>query len=420
MGKKILESKALFVFLSIVVAIILWFYVTSLDGNQHTKTIKNVPVTFTGIDTLEARSLMIVGDVPTATIEVKAAPTVLAKLTDTTMRAVVNVSQITEAAEYTLAYTAALPSGITQSQVEIVSGYTGNITFTVARYSSREVEIRGQFTGTAAPGYMPGNTDEFIFAPGKLTISGQSNLVNQVAYALVTVDNQNLEDSVSGNYAYELIGANGEPLKNLDVTCDVDRIYVTYPIWATADLKLDVKFNYAGGVCADTMDYTLSTDHITVAGTKADIAGITDRTLTLATINLATVHDGDELRFAIPLADELNNLTGISEVTVTIHLDSNLVTTTVGAEDISLINIPDGWKATLVTQILPVEVRGTEGLMGNLVMENVRVVVDLKDANVAPGQFAHPAKIYLDSSGSADQIGIVGTDYKVVVALSKK
>lgn len=420
MGKKILDSKLLYIFLSVIIAVSLWFYVTSLDGNEDSKKISGIPVTFTGVDILEERGLMIVGTTPTVSVEVKAAPVVLAKLNDKTMRATVNVSQITEASEYTLAYTVSLPAGISQSQVSFVSGHTGNVRFNVVRFSSREVPIRGQFIGTAAEGYLPGDVDEFIFAPGKLTISGQSDLVNQVAYVLVTVDGENLEDNVSGSYPYQLIGVYGQPLEDLDLTCSEETIYVTYPIWATTEIKLDLKFTPGGGVNEHTMNYTMSTDRITVAGTKDAVAGISGGSITLANINLAAVHDGDELRYTIPLADELTNLSGITEVVVTMHLDKSLVTDTVEVTDIDWINLPEGWSASLVTQVLPVTVRGASQWMELLTPESLRVVADLKDVNLAEGQYTVPVRIYLDSVGTAGEIGVVGTDYKVVVSITKR
>ena len=42
MGKKILDSKILYAFLAIVIAIFLWFYVMSIDGNVMPNTIHNL------------------------------------------------------------------------------------------------------------------------------------------------------------------------------------------------------------------------------------------------------------------------------------------------------------------------------------------------------------------------------------------
>ena len=419
MGKKILDSKILYIILSVIISISLWFYVTSLDGNLSTKPIKNIPITFTGVDILEERNLMITSSVPPATVEVRAAPTVLYKLTDESIRLTVNVSQITEASEYTLAYTASLPAGVSQSDVEFISGQTGNVTFTVSRFISREVEVRGRFVGTVAENHLPGSDDEFIFAPKKITVSGQANLVNQVDHVLVTVDGDKLSEPVNGEYPYQLIGVDGEPIAGLDVNCSEDVVYVTYPIWATKEIDLNVNFITGGGVSKDTINYTMTTDSITVAGTKEVIASITEGSITLATINLADVGDGDQLTYTIPLADELINLSNITEVTITIDLPSNLTTKTFHITEITWIGLPSGWNAQMVTQVLPVEVRGRTNLLEDLIPENIRVVVDLKDINLAPGQYSMPVKIYLNSAGTAEQIGVKGTDYKVVVSISE-
>lgn len=419
MGKKILDSKALYIFVSIVLAVVLWFYVTSLDDNLNTKTIKNIPITFTGVDILEERNLMITSSPATTTVEVRVTPAVYWKLTEKTIRATVNVSQITEASEYTLAYEVSLPSGVSQSEVEFVRGQTGNVTFTVSRFTSREVEVRGVFVGNAAENYLAGENDEFIFAPKTIKISGQANLVNQVDHVLVTVGGDNLTDDISGFFEYQMIGVDGNPIENLDVTCSDDTVYVTFPIWATKEIDLEVKFITGGGVSENTIDYTLSQEKITVAGTREAIDSLTDGTITLATINLATVEDGDELTYTIPLADELTNISGVTEVTVTIDLPSDLETKTIDVTEINWIGLPEGWSAQIVTQVLPVQIRGWGSLLADLTQENLRVVADLKDANLVAGQYMVPVKIYLDSVGTAEQIGVMGTDYKVVVYISQ-
>ena len=419
MGKKILDSKVLYIFLSIIIAVALWFYVTSLDGNLSEKPIRNIPVTFVGEDILEERGLMITSSTPTVNVTVKATPLVLYKLTENSLRVTVDVSQITEASEYRLAYTVSLPSGVSQSDVEFVSGQTGNVSFTVSRFISREKEIRGKFVGTVAEGYLAGEEDEFIFAPKTITVSGQASMVNQVDHVLVTIDGTDLTDTINGNYTYQLIGVSGEPLTDLDVVCSEETIYVTYPIWATAEIGLDVKFVAGGGVSVDDITYTMTADHITVAGTKDAVESITSGSITLATINLAAVNDGEELTYTIPLADELTNISGITEVTVTLDLPDDLVTKTIDVTEISCIKVPDGWTAKVITQILSVTVRGREYLMDELTADYLRAVADLKDINAAAGQYTVPVKIYLDSIGSVDEIGIMG-DYKVVVSLSEE
>ena len=418
MGKKILDSKALYVALSIVIAITMWFYVTSMDGNQRSHAINNIPITFVGEEQLTSRGLMIAGDPPTASITVKATPAVLAKLTDSSVQLMVDVSTINKAGEYTLAYTVKLPTNVSSSQVQYVRGETGNVTFTVAEYRQREIELRGKFVGTTAEGYLAGDQEDFVFTPAKITISGQAELVNQVAYAEVVVDGDNLSETVRGNYPYQFIGASGDVISNLDVECSAETVQTTFPILATAEVPLEVKLVEGGGVSLDQVKYTMSAETLTVGGTKTAVeALLTEGSIELGTIDLGTVHDGDEIVFDVALTDELSNISGINQVTVTIDLDDSLKSKTVEATNITCISAPDGWTGKPLTQMLKVEIRGSQELLDAVTGDNVRVVADLKDINQAAGQYTVTANVYLDSVGTRDQIDVVGRDYKIVVSL---
>ena len=418
MGKKILDSKALYVVLSILIAITMWFYVTSMDGNQRSNPINNIPITFVGEEQLVSRGLMIAGDPPTASITVKATPTVLAQLTNDSVELVVDVSSIDKASEYTLAYTVKLPSNISASQVQFVRGETGNVTFTVAEYRQREIELRGKFVGTTAEGYLAGDQEDFVCTPSQITISGQAELVNQVSYAEVVVDGDNLSETVRGSFPYQFIGASGDVIANLDVTRSVETVQTTFPILATAEVPLEVKLVEGGGVSLDQVKYTMSADTITVAGSKTAVdALLTEGSIELGTIDLGTVHDGDEIHFDIALTDELSNISGINQVTVTIDLDDSLKSKTIEVTDINCISPPSGWAAKALTQMLEVEVRGSQELLDAVTPDKVRVVADLKDINQAAGQYTVTANVYLDSVGTRDQIDVVGRDYKIVVSL---
>ena len=114
------------------------------------------------------------------------------------------------------------------------------------------------------------------------------------------------------------------------------------------------------------------------------------------------------------------NLSGINEVTTTVHILPQLSVEAFETDNISCINVPEGWRADVVTKLISVTVRGRESLLEQLSAENIRVVADLKDVSAAAGQITVTARIYLDSAGTAEQVGVMGTDYKVVVNLTKE
>ena len=418
MGKKILDSKALYVVLSIAIAVVMWFYVTSMDGNQASKPIRNITITFSGEEQLESNGLMIAGDAPSANITVKAKPAVLAQLTDKTVELVVDVATIERAGDYTLAYTVKLPSNISASQVQIINEGTGNVSFAVAEYRQREIELRGKFEGTTAEGYLAGDQEDFVFSPNKITVSGQAELVNQVSYAEVVVTGENLSENVRGDFPYRFIGASGDVIDNLGVECSVATVHTTFPILATADIPLKVELVAGGGVSLDQVTCTLSQESLTVAGSKTAVEAIqSEGSIVLGTIDLGTVHDGDVITFDIALTDELTNISGVTQVTATLDLDDSLKSKTVEVTNIDCISPPDGWAAKALTQMVEVEVRGSQELLDAVTPDKIRVVADLKDINQAAGQYTVTANVYLDSVGTRDQIDVVGRDYKIVVSL---
>ena len=243
--------------------------------------------------------------------------------------------------------------------------------------------------------------------------------MNQVDHVLVSVGGENHDKDISGSYSYQLIGVSGEPLTDLDVQCSEETIYVTYPIYSTATIMLDVSFVTGGGVSSDDIVYTLSSNHIMVAGTKEAVAAVAGQSITLATINLGDIREDTVLTYTIPLADELINLSGVTDVTVTIDLPADLIARTIPVTEFSFLEVPEGWTAAAITQVLAVEVRGSAALVNALTPESVRVVADLKDIPQVAGQYTVPAKVFLNSVGSANDIGIMGTEFKLTVTLTE-
>ncbi|MDE7171900.1 MAG: hypothetical protein K2O11_08545 [Oscillospiraceae bacterium] len=430
MGKKILDSKILYMVLSIIISLSLWIWVTSRDENKDSQRF-TIPITFEGVDILEDRGLMIVNENVTASITVRAAPMILATLNNNPPQLVANVSSISAEGTHRVVYSTRLPSGsgVNDNDVEYISGASGTaVNVEVARSLRREgIEIRGEWQGSTAEGYLAGDKDDFRFDPGTLTISGRAELVNQVAYAKVIVTGEDLTESVGDYFPFQLIGASGDPL-DLDISCDVDTIYTSFPIRATAEIPLEVKVTPGGGLGVDDVSVKLDTDSIVVAGSREAVDGLVNLgAITVASIDLATLEDdvaenGGERTYSIPLTDELENVSGVTEVTVTLKIRKRVETREfeVKADRISTTSAPEGWQPSIITQVLKVKIRGTAALLDELTEENIWAVANLQEINAATGQHTVSASVYLNSAGSEGDVGVVNpASYTVVVSLAQ-
>ena len=375
---------------------------------------------------------MIVNQNVTASIAVRATPLVLATLSNDPPRLTANVANITTEGVHVVNYRVVLPASVRETDVEIIYGGSGGLSGStvkveVARFLQRDVPIRGEFKGSVAQGYLAGDAEDFMFSPGVLTISGQAELVNQVSYAKVVVDGEELTENVEKGLPFQLIGASGDPL-DLNVSCAVDEIYTVFPIRATAEIPLEVKLIEGGGLRASDVAVELSAPSIMVAGTKEAVAALVNEgAVTLAAIDLATLDDeyvrnGGQLTYQIPLPDELENLSGVSEVKADITVKKRVETRTFEVTTrISALGAPEGWRADIITQAVQVKVRGTEALLDELTEESIQVVADLRNINQAAGQYTVPASVRLYSTGTVGEVGVLNPNgCTIVVSLVRE
>ena len=415
MGKKILDSKLLYALLAIVIAVALWFYVAAVENNTDDITIKDVPITFVNEEVLEERGMIISnGYNQEATLKLTGPMIELAKLDQEKekIRLTIDVGKITSPGEQTMAFDLDLPS-VYESSVTIQDWTPKNITFTVSRHIRKEIKVEGKFTGKLAEGYM---RDEFVIRPGKIEISGIESEVNRVSHALVTLGGEKEFDATfRGEMGFDLIDFQGNVLSDVKITCPVESVSVELPIIKTADVPLAVKWITGGGVTdvEKYVDYTITPSIITVSGAEEDLEPLKE--ILLGEINLSTVIGRQIFEFDIPLASELNNLSGTTraKVEVRVHGLSNKI---MEVDNILLENIPEGFTAESVTKTLQVLVRGPMENLDLILPINLRVVADLSKIDAVVGRYTVPVKVYLD--GTSD-VGVVNNDYKIVVDLAE-
>lgn len=425
MSKKLLDSKFLYVVLSIIISVSLWYYVTTVEGVTDTDTVHNIPVVFEGEDILMENGLMITSENPSVNMKFEGTAATLVKLKqDGAITLSVDVSAITMPGTYTVAYETAY-SGVSKNSFSVVDQSPVNVTITVERYVTSQIEIKGEFTGQLAEGYMfqldNNNQPKFTFSPQTLTVSGKKSDVDRIAYALVTIGNMELSETIRGEFTYELFGWDGEPLDpgTLDIECSHDTISTTLRVLMYADIPLSVEFVDGGGASLEeNVIWEMSVDSIIVAGEAADMESLLARgKLSVGTINLAEIAENETtIVRTIPLAEELTNVDGVTEVVITISI-SGLVSETLEVTEFDIQNIPEGYKATVQTKSLNVVVRGTEEELELVSAANLRVVADLTDINLAGGQYTVNAKIYFDGIGNA---GVVGTSYPLAIRLTEQ
>lgn len=409
MLEKLKEQKWIYVVLSILLAILFWYYVRIVEDPEYTKTIRNVPVEIVGIDELEQRGLTVTSQSQEyVDITVRGNSSVLDQLSRSTIEISANASSVLEAGEdFPLAYTIKYPSTVAPGSVRIEQYSPERITVDVNKLYSQTFEIEFMFTGSVAEGYQKG----FVTVnPLSVTVSGQMDQVTAISRVVAILHRENLTEAVSEDLPVVLLDADGNQL-NLDVKLNTQTTHVTMPVVVSKEIPLVMTYTYGGGISeTNVQQYVTSIIHpstITVSGPKEDIETLSEHFL--GNIDLSKINGTTSMTLPIQLDSRITNESGINEATVVVTI-AGLATRSFDVTNIELQQIPDGYYASTVTQMRTVVVRGTEEALAQLDAGQIRIVADLSGVS-AVGSASIPVTVYLDAGA---EVGIIG-EYSIVV-----
>ncbi|MCI8475347.1 MAG: hypothetical protein HFF07_08450 [Oscillospiraceae bacterium] len=398
--------------LSVVLAIVLWVYVVGVLNPDSSGPVRNLPVEFVGTDALESRGLMIVsGGEQTITLHVSGKRDALQSLSAETVSITVDVSSITQPGQYESEYLVSwLPSAVSVNSLAITDRYPQRVSYTVVRQAVRTIPVRGTVTSRVVEGYQAG---EFSFAPATLEVRGEESLVNQIDYALVTLDLEDRTETYSGDLPYTFISFTGDQLDGKGIEADAALVRTTLPIFQLKEVELKVNLIHGGGTTDQNVTCEIEPKTIMVSGAPADLEPLKE--ISLGDIDLSKVLGSDTLTFPISLTPELTNVSGVTEAAVKVSV-RGLATATLEVDNIEFINVPAGYTPQKVTQTRQIQIRGEAEAVASVTQSQLRIVADLNNAVAATGTQTIPVKVYLD--GRSD-VGVVG-DYNIVVSITRQ
>ncbi len=408
------KSKLITMVISLLAAICLWLYVVTVVNPDGTTTISNIPVTFSGAEVLrEDQGLVITGDyqdMVTVTFSGKNADLKKLNQSRDEISAVVDVSRIRSTKDYTLTYDVQLPGTVQESAITVMERSPGNITIHVEKLAKKPVPVKGDFSQVeVADGYM---LDSTTFDYDTVTVEGAESVVNQIEYAVVSMNRTNVDKTITEQLSYTLVDANGDPVDTTDLTMDVDAIDVTLTIVMYKEVKLDVKFIDGGGATADDVSYTIEPETITLSGDATALDGV--NVIQLDNIDLSTImKNEDTVTRQILIPNNAVNVSGEQEATVTVKIKNKEIST-IRTSNISFTGVAEGLEAKSIAQQMQVTFRASADDIRKISANNVRIVADMSEYTL-PGTYQVPVQVSFDGFPGA---GVVG-EYTVAVTLSR-
>ena len=400
------ESRWVFVLLSILLAIIFWFYVRATVDPDGTTSIHNVRVETTGTNVLTSQGLTISSISPqTVELRVEGPTSVRTRLLQhrSSLYMLADVSRCAEG-ENVVRCKPILPENYNWDELSLTDQEPASLTVTVEKLYSQSFDVHFQLSGKVAKGYQMGTP---AVEPGQVIVSGPVEQVEQVEQVAAILKTEELKERFAGDLPLVPLDKQGKPLTDLEITLSAETAYVVVPVVVSKTVELTVDVVAGGGAAAEDAKVDIEPKTIVVSGSEADLEGL--EKIFLGKIDLSDVVGTNTFPFAITLDPRLENVSGIGTAQVTVTVEG-LSTQIFAVTNIGTTAPPNGFDVSVVTQSVTVTVRGREEDLANIDASQLQIVADLSEVN-ALGSRRVPAKVYLNGTST---VGVVG-DYTVVV-----
>ena len=399
--KKIYNSKAFWMIVSLLASLAIWVYVTSVETDESKTTFRGVKVELVGEDIRRDSKNLVVTDMDTSTVtvEVVGPRRIIGSLSSDQLVAQVDVSKLSRAAYTSQQYTIVYPDGTDTSKLSENRRTPETINFMVSAQTSKSIQVRGSFDGSLAEGYtaeMP------VFEPSTITITGSEAYLKDVEYAWVTFSKENVDSTYSVETGFTLMDANNEPCSTTGISFSTDVVTATLPLLTLKEVNLDVNIIEGAGATKANTKITIDPVSVTLAGDSSLLAGMNK--IILATIDLTDFSSTFTETYTIPIDNELKNTTGVTKATVTVEI-VGLETKTFRVTNFSCINATEGYEADIITESKEITLRGTPEALAQIKDENIRAVADLTDYKESTGTYMPQVRVYVDGFTDVGAIG---------------
>ena len=350
------RRKALQVIASILVAIAVWVYVDVEKAPDRTKTIRDIPVEFSGESTtLADKNLMLLsGYDTTVDLTIKGPKRELVKISKDNVRLVASTSSIDSVGVHTLRWDPIYPDGVQSSALTVDWASKYKVTVTVGELYTKEVPVNCTVTGQVADGYFTGET---VLDPTSLVLRGQRDDLLNVAYAKLTVDISGATRSVIQTESVQLYDNDDNPVDNSNIRTNASLIQAKVPVLTTKEVSLAVELSGVPGVAGQSIKTTVSPTSVRLIGEADVLENINE--IVLATLYIedlelwqqnsyvVTAPDGTWLANSNEVATVEISMEGIEETTVTVdafrytNVPSGLYPEVMGSLDVRLWGLSD-------------------------------------------------------------------------------
>ena len=346
---KILEHPGVLT-MAVILAVICWILINSVNDPISYMTITNVQVKLlnTSMITDQGNVYTVLDDtdvVPVVTV--KARRSVIEDLDKDDIYATADIEDMTSLNTVEIQYY----SSKYDSEIEDIDGSIENVLLSIETKLTDIFVLEVASSGEPADGY---ELDSVSAEQNQVRVSGPESVVSSIASAIATVDVSGATSSISTYVDVKLYDSEGNSIDTSDLTLNITTVKVTATVlpWKTVPITVEVGGTPADGYVTNGV-VTVDPESVRLAGRSTLLSSIDSVVIPAEAVNIdgctsslqITVNIEDYLPEGVTLSDS-----GSGTVNITVGIEAaETQSLSVNLSDITLDNIPDGYKAQIVS-----------------------------------------------------------------------
>lgn len=359
--------------LSVVIAILLWSYVMSIENPQETRIYRNVKVNYLNTDSIENRGLTVSNlQEVYVNIRVRGNKKDLDKLYVESIVANADLEGYSYG-ENRIPITARLKTN--RDSTEIVSISPSDVLVNIDKIIQKDIPLKTVTYGNPKENFVVG---EITSTVSKIKIEGPLNQVNKVQYMETNIDITDKDSSFTISNPIYPIDIDGEVISNLEYSPNT--VDVTVPIYKTQVLPIYLVTTGEGSDKFAITDLAISPQSVTVKYLDANMKNISK--IETAPVDLSKLKNGNALPLELKLPDGVSLINPEQKIYLnyTVHQWSKKVFQ-INHRQLNFYNLPEGMSIdeSSLLETYDVPIKGYRSALENLDMGNYTFDVDLSD-----------------------------------------
>lgn len=337
-GKKLLNNIGLKL-ISVILAVVIWFFVVIMSNPKDSVTFTGIPVNLTHTELLEDKFYEVLNNTDRVRVTVEAPRNVINQLRASDIVAEADVSRLTEV------NTIAVSCSVMNDSIGIISITSSPdvVQLSVEEIAQKWVNVRRSTSGEVAEGYIVANSTS---DQTRIEISGPQSVVDQISYVGLDMDVTGATDTVSGNVDIRFYDVEDNLVDGTDIIKNADTMHMEVRVLATKEVPVEATLTgepAEGYLATGAVECDPST--VVLAGTPAALADISKVTLIMDITG-----ESSDTEKVINLKNYLNNVSLADanfngRVNVTAHIEAEMERALVlSSSNISIENLPEGFE----------------------------------------------------------------------------